>query len=90
VSPAEDRRKILITGFNEYCYRILKNMGNILGTETLLNVVDDLEKMLSYVEKYQTSSVEKDKIVNDFSSIVMEIKAEFKPKSKGGIFSFFS
>jgi len=90
VSPAEDRRKILITGFNEYCYRILKNMGNILGTETLLNVVDDLEKMLSYVEKYQTSSVEKDKIVNDFSSIFMEIKAEFKPKSKGGIFSFFS
>ena len=90
VSPAEDRRKILITGFNEYCYRILKNMGNILGTETLLNVVDDLEKMLSYVEKYQTSSVEKDKIVNDFRTIIMEIKTEFKPKSKGGIFSFFS
>jgi hypothetical protein len=90
VSPAEDRRKILITGFNEYCHRILKNMGNILGTETLLNVVADLEKMLSYVEKYQTSSVEKDKIVNDFSTIIMEIKTEFKPKSKGGIFSFFS
>jgi hypothetical protein len=90
VSPAEDRRKILITGFNQYCYRILKNMGNILGTETLLNVVDDVEKMLSYVAKYQTSSVEKDKIVNDFRTIILEIKTEFKPKSRGGIFSFFS
>jgi hypothetical protein len=65
-------------------------MGNILGTETLLNVVDDVEKMLSYVAKYQTSSVEKDKIVNDFRTIILEIKTEFKPKSRGGIFSFFS
>ncbi len=94
VVPVDNSREVLITGFNEYCSQILTSVGNTLGATPLAKLIQDLEKVLGYVKKYQSGSWEKHKIVNDLKDIITEIKTEYKldkdRKGKGGIFSLFS
>jgi len=89
----KNRKEFLISGFAEYCSQVLKKTGSILGVHPLIRVLDDIEKVLEYVKKYQTGSKEKNKIVNDMRNVIDAIRSEFKTrekKGKKGIFSFFS
>lgn len=89
----DEPKYFLITGFAEYATQVLKKIGNIIGGVTLNTIVNDVEKVLGYVKKYQTGSKEKSKIVNDMTNVISEIRSEFttgKKKSKLGIFSLFS
>ncbi|NOX33809.1 MAG: DUF4388 domain-containing protein [Deltaproteobacteria bacterium] len=90
----QDPKEFLITGFTEYCAHVLKKVGDILGSQPLKKILDDIEKVLGYVKKYQAGSKEKSKIVNDMQNVIAKILSEFKigkkSGSKGGIFSFFS
>jgi hypothetical protein len=57
--------------------------------------LDDIEKVLEYVKKYQTGSKEKNKIVNDMRNVIDAVRSKFKTEKKKekpgkGIFSFFS
>lgn len=87
-------REFLISGFIEYCNHVLLEVGNILGAHPLNQILDDIEKVLGYVKKYQSTSQEKNKIVNDMKNMLLQIDAEFKLEkkkgSKKGIFSLFS
>ncbi|OQY52992.1 MAG: hypothetical protein B6230_01490 [Desulfobacteraceae bacterium 4572_89] len=91
----ENQKEFLISGFIEYCFQVLKKVGEILGVQPLIKVLDNIEKVLGYVKKYQTGSKEKNKIVNDMRNIIDAIRSEFntdgkKGKPRKGIFSFFS
>lgn len=89
----DNPREFLITGFVEYCGFVLKEVGNLLGSHPLNQILDDIEKVLGYVKKYQSTSQEKNQIVNDMKNMVMQIYSEFKLEASGskkGIFSLFS
>ena len=95
IEHIENQKEFLISGFTEYCSQVLKKAGRILGVHPLIKVLDDIEKVLGYVKKYQTGSKEKNKIVNDIRNVIEAIRSEFntdgkKGKSGKGIFSLFS
>jgi len=89
----DDPKYYLITGFSNYASQVLKKIGTIIGAVTLNAIVNDVEKVLGYVKKYQAGSTEKSKIVNDMKNVIVEIRSEFttgKKKGKRGIFSLFT
>lgn len=89
----ENSKEFLITGFVKYCKLVLVKVGEILGVQPLVVILQDIDKVLGYVKKYQSGSTEKSKIVNDMKSILVEISDQFKiskGESKKGIFSLFS
>lgn len=89
-----DPKEFLITGFTEYCGRVLEKVGGILGAQPLIKILEDIEKVLGYVRKYQAGSKEKTKIVNDMKHALDHIQSKFKiepgGRPRGGIFSIFS
>ncbi|CCK80570.1 DUF4388 domain-containing protein [Desulfobacula toluolica] len=90
----EDPKGFLILGFTEYCTQLLKKAGQILGSQPLIKILNDIENVLGYVKKYQAGSKEKSKIVNNMKNVIVQLSSEFKTDkksgSKRGIFSFFS
>ena len=91
----EDRKEVLISGFIELSELILQRIGEILGNHPLAKTLDDIEKVLGYIRKYQTNSKEKDRIVNDMKTMTADIRNRFglekgEDKPKKGLFSFFS
>lgn len=90
----DNPKEFLIAGFVQYCNLVLKKVGEILGSQPLVRILTDIEKVLEYVKKYQAGSNEKSMIVNDMKNTIAEISKTFKIKknsgSKGGIFSLFS
>jgi len=94
IDIVDDSKEFLITGFTQYCAKLLKKVGEILGSHPLTNILDDIEKVLGYVKKYQAGSKEKSKIVNDMKNVIVKIYSEFKIDNKSSarssIFSLFS
>jgi len=91
----KNRKEFLCAGFTEYCSEVLKKAGGILGVQLLAKVLDDIEKVLAYIEKHQTGSKEKHKIVNDLRQVIDKIRVKFntdekKGKPGKGFFSLFS
>lgn len=91
----DDHKEFLITGFTTYCDLILKKAGEIIGGRPLNNVLADIEKVLDYISKYQSSSSDKDRIVTDLKALISQARADFnisakEPKGKKGLFSLFS
>jgi len=90
----EDPKEFLVTGFAQYCTRVLQKVGELLGSHPLIKILESIEKVLEYVKKYQAGSKEKNKIVNDMRNVIMKIQSKFKigkkGSSKGGLFSIFS
>jgi len=87
-------KEFLITGFTEYCRCVLEKIAEILGAQPLIKILDDIEKVLGYVKKYQAGSKEKNKIVNDMKHALDTIQSKFKINSGGwskrGFFFRFS
>ncbi len=94
IDVVEDPKDFLISGFSDYSFQVLKKVGEIIGSNPLIKILNDVEKVLGYVKKYQTGSKEKSKIVNDMNNVVEAITLEFKitqkGKIKGSLFSLFS
>lgn len=93
VEGVDNPKEFLITGFIIYCKLVLQKVGEILGVQPLVVVLQDIDKVLGYVKKYQAGSSEKSQIVNDMKSTLVEISDLFKiskGESKKGIFSLFS
>ena len=90
----EDPKEFLVTGFAQYCTRVLQKVGELLGSHPLIKILESIEKVLEYVKKYQAGSKEKNKIVNDMKNVIMKIQSKFKidkkGSSKGSLFSIFS
>lgn len=90
----DDPREFLISGFSDYVLKVLKKVGAILGASPLEKIIDDIEKVLGYVEKYQTGSMGKHRIVNGMKDVITTIMVDFKIKkktgTKKGVFSLFS
>jgi hypothetical protein len=90
----EDSKEFLISGFADYSFQVLKKVGEILGSHPLVKILNDIEKVLGYVKKYQAGSKEKSKIVNDMTNVVESIQLEFKIDKKklvnSSLFSLFS
>ncbi len=94
IQVVNNSREFLISGFVEYCSLLLKKVGEILGAQPLVRILEDIEKVLGYVKKYQAGSPEKSKIVNDMKTVLVQITTDFKIDKKNqpkrGIFSLFS
>ncbi|MEA2082945.1 MAG: DUF4388 domain-containing protein [Thermodesulfobacteriota bacterium] len=89
----EEGHRFLINGFNEYCTRLLNNVADILGITPIQRIMQEVEKVIDYVNKYQTGSHEKSKIVNDIKNILIIVEARLKDskwekRGNSGIFSF--
>ena len=89
----EDSKDFLISGFADYSFQVLKKVGEILGSHPLIKILNDIEKILGYVKKYQAGSKEKSKIINDMRNVIESIYLEFKIDRKGmansSLFSLF-
>lgn len=86
-------KELISAGFIEYCGQVLKRVGEILGARPLNTVLGEIENVLGYVQKYQTGSKEKDRIVNDIRILIEGIRSQFnlgKGKPRKGKFSLFS
>ena len=94
IDVVEDSKDFLISGFADYSFQVLKKVGEMLGSNPLIKILNDIEKVLGYVKKYQTGSKEKSKIVNDMKNVVESIHLKFKTDKKGmaksSLFSLFS
>jgi len=94
IDVIEDPKDFLISGFSDYSFQVLKKIGEILGSNILIKILNDIEKVLGYMKKYQAVSKEKSKIVSDMNNVVEAINLEFqitkKGQTKGRLFSFFS
>ncbi len=94
IDVIEDSKDFLISGFADYSFQVLKKVGEMLGSNPLIKILNDIEKVLGYVKKYQTGSKEKSKIVNDMKNVVESIHLKFKTDKKGmaksSLFSLFS
>ena len=91
----DNQKDFLIEGFVTYCGLILKKAGNILGRHPVNNILTDIEKVLDYISKYQSSSNHKDRIVTDLNALISQTRADFNlsaknTKGKKGLFSLFS
>jgi hypothetical protein len=94
IDVIEDPKDFLISGFSDYSFQVLKKIGEILGSNLLIKILNDIEKVLGYMKKYQAVSKEKSKIVSDMNNVVEAINLEFqitkKGQTKGRLFSLFS
>jgi hypothetical protein len=94
IDVIEDPKDFLISGFSDYSFQVLKKIGEILGSNILIKILNDIEKVLGYMKKYQAVSKEKSKIVSDMNNVVEAINLEFqitkKGQTKGRLFSLFS
>ncbi|MGD9826371.1 MAG: hypothetical protein AB7U36_18630, partial [Desulfobacter sp.] len=91
----DNQKDFLIKGFVAYCSLILKKAGDILGKNPVNNILIDIEKVLDYINKYQSSSNDKDRIVTDLNALISQTRADFNlsaknTKSKKSLFSLFS
>ena len=94
VDNHEAGRDILIKGFNTFIMNILSEVSSILGIQYTEKIVDDIDKLLDYVDTYQANSNEKNYIISEVQKIIMTTiqnsngKETGKSKS-GGLFSKF-
>jgi hypothetical protein len=91
----DNQKDFLIKGFVAYCSLILKKAGDILGKNPVNNILIDIEKVLDYINKYQSSSNDKDRIVTDLNALISQTRADFNlsaknTKGKKSLFSLFS
>lgn len=90
---AEEGRHLLMRGFNDLFRNILLRVNKSLGSGQTMALVRETEKVLEYVNKYQSSSTEKKRIINDVKNIMLEVIKEIEQgsasESKGGLFSLF-
>jgi len=91
----DNQKDFLIKGFVAYCSLILKKAGDILGKNPVNNILIDIEKVLDYINKYQSSSNDKDRIVRDLNALISQTRADFNlsaknTKGKKSLFSLFS
>lgn len=91
----DNQKDFLIKGFVAYCTLILKKAFDILGKKPVNNILIDIEKVLDYINKYQSSSNDKDRIVTDLNALISRTRADFNlsaknTKGKKSLFSLFS
>ncbi len=91
----EDAKGFIISGFISWCRLILIKAGSILGGQPLNNTLADIEKIVGYINQYQSGSEEKDRLVNDIRSLISQIRSDLNisatpEKQKKGLFPFFS
>ncbi len=91
---AEEGRHLLMRSFNDFFRNILLRVNQTLGSSQTMALVQETEKVLEYVNKYQASSTEKKRIINDVRNIMLEVVKEIEQgggsSQKGGLFSLFA
>ena len=79
----EEGRNILIRGFNTFILNILDRVPSILGHQFTEKAVHEIDKLLDYVDTYQTNSHEKKYIINEVQKIIHQATEGLKTKEKG-------
>ncbi|SLM27977.1 conserved hypothetical protein [Desulfamplus magnetovallimortis] len=87
-------RDMLLEGFSSYTTLLLEKIAEILGMKPVQGILTEIENIIGYVKKYHTDSREKNRIVNDVSTIINTIQSnqkgdQKKSRKSKGIFSFF-
>lgn len=89
---AEEGKHLLIKGFNAFFRSLLCHVQRILGKEQTKALLSETEKVLEYVNKYQSTSADKKRIINDVNTILIEVARQLEEgatQPKGGLFAFF-
>ncbi|RLA94441.1 MAG: hypothetical protein DRG25_02540 [Deltaproteobacteria bacterium] len=69
----EEGRAFLIIGFNDLLRGTLTKGADILGRQLIQKTHQEIEKILSYVEKYQKDSREQKEIINNIRDVLQKI-----------------
>lgn len=87
----EEGRMFLINGFNEFLGLILFRTSDILGPKPTMEILEKIDKTLSYVDKYQNDETGKSFLISEIKNMLLKTQNRilYKRGSKkfGGLFS---
>ena len=61
---------LLIDSFNGLCHHLLARTIPLVARHEIYDIIQEIDKILEYVEKYPGSSMEKDKIISDMRNVL--------------------
>jgi hypothetical protein len=61
---------LLIDSFNGLCHHLLARTIPLVARHEIYDIIQEIDKVLEYVEKYPGSSMEKDKIISDMRNVL--------------------
>ncbi len=90
---ASEGRSFLINSFNEFIVNIIEQAQGILGTKITTNMLDEIDDLLGYMDKYQTGSSDRDRILTTVKAILgkaqQQVTQRDKDRQKGGLLNLF-
>ena len=97
LEPVEDfeaGHNALIEGFNTYIANIMGQVPDILGLHFADKILEDIRQLLNYVDKYQASSSEKNRVVKEVQQTLDEMAEKIattdgNSSKTGGLLSKF-
>jgi hypothetical protein len=92
IDDFEDGRNFLIKGFNTFIENILNRIQAILGKNFVQNLVQELDKLLVYVETHQEHSPERSLVIREVQKALADIAEKIVEPDKnmpkpGGLIS---
>jgi hypothetical protein len=92
IEDCEEARNFLIVGFNTFIANILDRVPPILGKQFAQKMLQEIDKLLNYVDTYQAHSAEKSLVIGEVQAALAKsaekIDANGSSHSKsGGLFS---
>ena len=95
VKDYEAGRKILVESFNEFITNILNRIPDLLGGPLTEKLLREIEEILSYVDTYQSESVEKSSIILEIRAILAASRRHLEkrvqtPQKTGGLLGRFT
>jgi hypothetical protein len=94
IEDYEEGRNFLIVGFNTFIANILDRVPAILGNKFAQKLLQEIEKLLKYVDTYQAHSTEKSLVINEVQKALTNTAEKMTAVGSGnlksgGLFSKF-
>lgn len=83
---------LLIDSFNGLCHLLLARTIPLVAHHEVYDVIQEIDKVLEYVQKYPKNSVEKEKIINDMKNVLNDTikQVRFTPGKTKNLVGFLS
>jgi len=79
----ENKRSFLINSFNEYFTNILNELDGVFGVKQTQKILQELEQILIYANKYQTSTANGKSVIEDIENIMRKVQQQINAMDSG-------
>jgi hypothetical protein len=76
INKIDNKRSFLINSFNEYFINILNELDGVFGVAQTQKILQELEQILIYANKYQTSTANGKNVIEDIENIMRNVKEQ--------------